>query len=667
MFSSLIEPWVARLLPDNLARGDVNTRRRARLVVLFSFTIFLCGPGYGAIYLVLGMHVSALGALVAALVLFVTPFAQRRTGSVLLGAHLVSAGCYAALALVTAPTGGLAAPAVAWLALVPVTGLMLGGKNVGRLWTVVSVLTVALYFVLDATGRTPDSEVPTEWLRTLRLAVTAGLVLLIALLAWLYESNKDLMLAQLEATNAQLLDARDVAETAHREARRVLDTVAEGLLLVDREGQLHGERSRAAQTLLGETRPGQSLWQLFAAQNADFAMLLESGWVQLLDGLLSRELLLAQLPSTCRAGERTFAIKYEPLAQGDSFAGALVVVSDITLETQAREVEAERNEQLELLRWITRDGAFVQSSYRELQGICEALAASSLPWPDQQRLLHTLKGNASLLGLSSLARHCHELEQEICDAAQTQFSERQHRELAAAWRAAQARIQPLLGTWHEDSIVVERDEYARVLSLLHQRAPELHGRMLRWSWESSETCLARLSKQARALAARLAKRELVVKIEDAGTWLPPSWRAFWASTVHLLRNAIDHGIESPEERRAAGKAEHGTLCLRALRERGHLIIEVEDDGRGIDWQAVEQRARSLGLPVGGPRELEAALFADGLSTRSEVSEWSGRGVGMSAVLANCHALGGSITIRSERQRGTCVRISIPVSQESLAA
>src|SRR5688572_24590306 len=114
------EPFTERLVqkfsPDSLARADENTRRRARLVVLFSFTIFLCGPGYGAVYLLLGMPVSAIGAGVAAVVLFATPFVQRRTGSVALGAHLVSFGCYAALALVTAPTGGLAAPAVTWLA-----------------------------------------------------------------------------------------------------------------------------------------------------------------------------------------------------------------------------------------------------------------------------------------------------------------------------------------------------------------------------------------------------------------------------------------------------------------------------------------------------------------------------------------------------------------------
>jgi signal transduction histidine kinase len=663
-----VEQLVVKLLPSSLAEADDNTRRRARLVVLFSFTIFLCGPGYGAVYLLLDMYVSALGAAVAAVVLFATPFVQRRTGSVAVGAHLVSFGCYAALALVTVPTGGIAAPAVAWLALVPVTALMLGGKRAGLMWSAISLATVVGYFALDSFGYTPRSEVPSEWLPTLRLAVNTGLVGLIALLAWLYESNKDRMLAILETANAELSRARDDAQDAHRGARLVLDNVAQGLLVANHRGEPVGESSRFADTVLGHSASTKRVWDLFSSRNPCFAAELELGWEAVFEDVLPLEVALDQLPTSCRFGDKTLSLEYVPVTMDDTLEQILIVITDATAQVAARESERKHREQLDVFGWIVKDGAYFVSAFKELRTIAEAVRADTTPWPERLRHLHTLKGNASVFGLASLSRHCHELEEHIREHLQTSLTAEQIAGLSTAWRSVEDMVEPLLRGWQGDVVAVKRSEYGELLADVAKRDKALHARLLSWSWEPTHAHFERLAEQARALAARLCDGELTVSIEDSGTRFP--WResaAFWSSAVHLIRNAIDHGAESAAERRAAGKPEVGKLSLRARELDSTLIIEVEDDGRGIDWDRVRARALELGLPAQDQQDLELALFADGLSTRSEATEISGRGIGLSAVLASCRALGGTVSVRSKRGAGTCFQFKIPLVAHASAA
>src|SRR5207249_2080979 len=109
--------------------------------------------------------------------------------------------------------------------------------------------------------------------------------------------------------------------------------------------------------------------------------------------------------------------------------------------------------------------------------------------------------------------------------------------------------------------------------------------------------------------------------------------------------AIDHGIESAEERVAAGKSPAGQLRLTSrLDANGGLLVEVGDDGRGLDTAAIKAAAQRQGLPCETAEDVVSALFIDGLTTRTEVTETSGRGVGMGAVRKACENAGGRVTI-----------------------
>jgi two-component system chemotaxis sensor kinase CheA len=134
---------------------------------------------------------------------------------------------------------------------------------------------------------------------------------------------------------------------------------------------------------------------------------------------------------------------------------------------------------------------------------------------------------------------------------------------------------------------------------------------------------------------------------------------------HMIRNSIDHGIESPEERRRLGKPEVGTIWLRAFQREGNIYIEISDDGKGIDRKKVLAKAVEKGIAEAGrtysDKEIFEMLFAPGLSTTDRVSELSGRGVGMDVVKRNIEELRGGVEIFSEDNKGSTFRVKLPLT------
>jgi chemosensory pili system protein ChpA (sensor histidine kinase/response regulator) len=137
--------------------------------------------------------------------------------------------------------------------------------------------------------------------------------------------------------------------------------------------------------------------------------------------------------------------------------------------------------------------------------------------------------------------------------------------------------------------------------------------------------------------------------------------------IHLVRNAVAHGIERTDVRRGAGKVEKGCVTVRAYHRGNHIFIEVEDDGRGIDYERVRQGVVDSGAMSSvaaaelSERELREFLFRPGFSTASSTSELAGRGVGLDVVRANVHALNGEVEVRSEVGRGACFTVKVPLT------
>ncbi|MDX5595392.1 hybrid sensor histidine kinase/response regulator [Pseudovibrio sp. SPO723] len=137
--------------------------------------------------------------------------------------------------------------------------------------------------------------------------------------------------------------------------------------------------------------------------------------------------------------------------------------------------------------------------------------------------------------------------------------------------------------------------------------------------------------------------------------------------THMIRNSADHGLESPAERVAAGKPEKGVITLSAYHEGGHILIEVRDDGRGLNLAKIKQKALANGITTESELEkmsdqqIQKFIFAAGFSTASAVTNVSGRGVGMDVVRNNVEMIGGSIDVRSQEGRGSSFIIKIPLT------
>jgi chemosensory pili system protein ChpA (sensor histidine kinase/response regulator) len=132
---------------------------------------------------------------------------------------------------------------------------------------------------------------------------------------------------------------------------------------------------------------------------------------------------------------------------------------------------------------------------------------------------------------------------------------------------------------------------------------------------------------------------------------------------HILRNAVDHGVEAPEVRVAAGKPESATVRIRAIQQGMHIVLEVSDDGAGLDLAAIRSAAIARGVDVSGVvgDEIENLIFLPGLSTSKEVDDVSGRGVGMDVVKDTMTKLRGTVKVSTEAGRGTCFRLRLPTT------
>lgn len=141
--------------------------------------------------------------------------------------------------------------------------------------------------------------------------------------------------------------------------------------------------------------------------------------------------------------------------------------------------------------------------------------------------------------------------------------------------------------------------------------------------------------------------------------------------MHIVRNAIDHGIETAEERKKAGKKENGTIILKAFQRGNHVVIEARDDGAGIDIEKVKKKAEEKGILTDAAgmsgREILDLIFMPGFSTKATVSEMSGRGVGMDVVKERLASLGGFVDVETEKGKGTGFILTVPITLAILKA
>jgi two-component system chemotaxis sensor kinase CheA len=477
--------------------------------------------------------------------------------------------------------------------------------------------------------------------------------------------TRDEELAQHRDNLERLVDER-TAELSQRNAamRLVLDNVEQGLATIEPNGALSSERSRAFDAWFGASPDGDTLSERLAQGNPTLRSWLEHGWSQVIDGFFPTDVALDQLPRRIHVNERHYQLSYKAMLAGDVLKGVLLVVSDVTAEMERLRLDAEQRELISTFEHLMRDRGGTVEFFHE----CENLVGQVLHAADRDRqsvlrALHTLKGNAGTYGVTSVAEAAHQLETQLIGGAGLP-TEEELSELAQTWRVFAERMSRLLGTESEPVVEVALSELEALMQAAASGAPgqELSAMLARLKLERAPVRLRRIGDQARSLAQRLGKTSLRVDVQAQGDvrFDRARWASFWAAFIHPLRNAIDHGIESVEERRAAGKAAAGKVSIVVRGDAHYVTIELSDDGRGIDFEKVREKAKARGLPHSSEAQLLDALFADGITTTDHATELSGRGVGMGALRAAAKALGGSVTLQSKPGQGTTLRVRVPV-------
>jgi chemotaxis protein histidine kinase CheA len=339
----------------------------------------------------------------------------------------------------------------------------------------------------------------------------------------------------------------------------------------------------------------------------------------------------------------------------------LVVVRDVTSAVKRGRAEQAQREAMNVFRRILDDRAGFREFFR---GTCRLL--DGLEEVDVSRVMrniHTLKGNTSLYGIGSVAEICHTIESRIHEEGGGPTAEEIAR-IRAAWVHVREVADELEAASGAERIEVSSEEHEAYIAQLESRRidEDLIVPVRNWANEPASRRLQRVAEQGRSIARRLGKGETVVetRVTPKGLRLSPAhWAPFWAIFSHVLRNTFDHGVEPAAERAAANKPPHGKVEISLTASRGGVELCIADDGRGIGWERIAERAEKLGLPHATASELEEALYADKVSTLAKASETSGRGVGMGAVRDAVRACGGSVSIETSAGRGTAFRFRFP--------
>jgi two-component system chemotaxis sensor kinase CheA len=442
------------------------------------------------------------------------------------------------------------------------------------------------------------------------------------------------------------------AEVARRVAltRAIVDNVSFGFLIVANDLMVQKECTKSCFGLFGvERMEGEflpTLLRLTRAQEHEFIL----GVTQVFDDILPDDVALAQIRNTFPIEDRIIQVDGRALrGVNGRIDSILFTISDVTDLERAKRDNARHRTLVSVLR--QRD-AFLLFLGETREQLAAARDSNHEVQVLRRRIVHTIKGNCASYGIDSVTDVIHEIESSLTisdddiDAIEAEirrFLELNHSVLGIEYSQDQEEF---------FEISEERMEQLRALLADAPAAAAFRHWRARLRQKQASHLLGPLPQVAERLAQRLGKL-VQFRIVGEQTYVDAELKTIFQSVAHLVRNAIDHGIEPPEKR--GEKDPHGRVEVHVEELAEGLRIVVTDDGAGIDFSELRARsgASATAVPDG---EL---LFVDGLSTVTQATRTSGRGVGMSAVRAALHALGGSISVESSRGLGTTIALMLP--------
>ncbi|HEX3851042.1 MAG TPA: ATP-binding protein [Polyangiaceae bacterium] len=486
------------------------------------------------------------------------------------------------------------------------------------------------------------------------------------------DSNDEVGALSLAFASMSRVIASREAQISQRnvDLRRVLDNVAEGLMTIRKDGSISEERSRAVDDWFGRPAVGIDVFDYF--ENVDQATgdVLRLGWTALNDDFMPVEVVLDQMQVRFEHRGRSFQLDFSPIWLGPEddqmLDQVLLAVRDVTAAVERERSERAQREALRVFRSVLLDPVgfrdFLSNGARLVEAI-EQDHGDVQPSSRLKRDIHTLKGDTGLFGLESIADICHRIESRMQDLERPPSSE-ELATLRAAWTDLTSLAAELETGSANDRVEIYASEYEDHLAQLKalRVADAVIANVRTWTNEPAERTLQRFVEQGRSLARQLGKVDTAIemRVTPPGLRLAPArWAPVWSVFSHVLRNTFDHGVETKARRHATSKPPRASVEISLTASKESVELRVADDGRGIDWHAVRERASKLGLPHATQAELEEALYGDGVTTREQATETSGRGLGMGAFRDVVRSCGGTVSIESRLGFGTTITCRFP--------
>ncbi|MFP4378181.1 MAG: ATP-binding protein [Spirochaetales bacterium] len=486
---------------------------------------------------------------------------------------------------------------------------------------------------------------------------------------------------------AYLLGAREVRSLEHltelqdRAASRtsaiqsMLDVTGDGFLTFGEDLSVRPQYSKPCEQIFGGPIAGRNVAALLYAdeqQRADF----EDGVALFFAGKAKAEVIFGLVDTNVEISDRAIELTFRAIDD----ATVMCALVDVT-DRKRLEAELElQNRRRDLILRVVSNRKYFATFAEEAVTLFQILDAKrdkpeQLAEEETNELatkLHTFKGNASFLGFERTATVAHDLEDrlnalpvlddDIDLSAEVIVLKRQYYEEYNV-------IEETLGEqWMNDiaSVSVPQRVIVKLEHYVRQRYTtdrELIGVIEQLRRVRLADLFSRYPQLVRDVAARRGKR--VHDLEIVGgefRVLPERFEPIVNVLEHVARNMVDHGIETPDERELKGKDKSGMVRLELSRAPEGIVIVLSDDGQGISFGAIEQRAREKGLLDGRSikrADLLRILFSAGFSTAEEVSSVSGRGIGLNAVQKTISRVGGKISLETKPGRGTTFRFTIP--------
>lgn len=496
--------------------------------------------------------------------------------------------------------------------------------------------------------------------------------------ALLEEYSKNLELKVAERTR-ELTDANKLLET-------IMNSLGQGFLVFNDLGECLDFYTKICETILEKSPSGKRITEVLGLSSRSEQEMFEDWMKATFSRSLSFEMMKGLAPQAYNhSAGKVVELDYFPLYSEENLEKVVVVATDKTEEVEAKKALEEQRQQVRSLLGLIElrhlFGPFYHKTKRFLENLNISVSNSEAWAGELRRELHTVEGEAGLFGMVRLREELKVAQNLI------EYVKPERTETLEAFRISilccVERLKEFASSHHSllEALKVNVDDTVPALSYSKEREflRDLEGatndpqvvekyRSL-FIYESLKSHLNRYRPLIREIGQKLNKNVQDLQIEGEDCQIDPEkWSDLLANLVHVFRNAMDHGIETEEERQLSEKSEAPFIKCKVEVESGFVTLKIEDNGRGINTTTLLKKAKDRfpdeDFDKLDESQVQQLIFRDRFSSRDKVTEFSGRGVGLEAVEVATKKLGGRVFVSSKMGKGTQFVIKIPIGVEA---